>query len=524
MVEIPSRSPAFEACEACDSRETRPTMMPKAQRLILASAAVFALVWAIARACIQSITIDEAATYIHLVRTGLLFWPASNNHILNTVLMWLFTQMFGTSELTVRLPALIGATLYITASYRVCGLLSRSLILQLVLFVCLVYNPFIFDYLVAARGYALALGFLMWAIAVPTTWFLSIPNERSRSLLMACGISSMCIGLSIAANFAFAFVDLVTMALIFSFAFTTRKMNLGSLLICCWLPLAIVTLGISGSAIVHMPRQDLYWGATSLVKTFGGIMLRSFYRMPFDFANRPSFILLIWLLFGVTSLARFLFVLFRRDRNSPLFRFALVMASIIAATATIHWAGFRLFDLLLPKGRTGIYFFPLSILAVGSLAAIPPSSYFDRYLRGSILGVLLAMTICFLLCLRLTYFEEWRWDADVKKVYSVLDCMARNNGVSNISACWCYVYSLNFYRLQSKHSSLSEVLDDKTHSTDTGAWVVNTFFEQDSGVLKDRGLKIVYRGRPLPGGVGNTVIAVKPELSRGLLPGPCFRD
>jgi len=83
--------------------------------------------------------------------------------------MWLATQIFGTSELTVRLPALLGATLYITASYRLCRLLSRSLVLQLALFVCLVYNPFIFDYLVTARGYALALGLLMWAIVAPAT-------------------------------------------------------------------------------------------------------------------------------------------------------------------------------------------------------------------------------------------------------------------------------------------------------------------------------------------------------------------
>jgi hypothetical protein len=334
----------------------------------------------------------------------------------------------------------------------------------------------------------------------------------------------MCIGLSVAANFAFAFVDLVTMAFIFLLAFATRKINVGLLIVCCWLPLVIVTFSVSGSAILHMPKAELHWGATSLAETFGGIMNRSFYRMPFGLANRPSFIQLIWVLFAATSLARFLFVLCRRDRNSPLFRFALVLIAIVGVTVTIHWAAFRLFGLLLPVGRTGIYFFPLSILTVGAVAAIPPSSYLDRYLRGSVISVLLAMTICFLLCLRLTYFEEWRWDADVKKVYSLLDCMAQNNGVKDISACWCYQYSLNFYRLQSKHSSLSAVLDDRRNSTDTKAWVVNTFFERDSRVLEDRGLKIVYRGRPLPGHVGDTVIAVKPELARALLTVPCFGD
>ncbi|HEV3198190.1 MAG TPA: hypothetical protein VGZ73_09790 [Bryobacteraceae bacterium] len=38
--------------------------------------------------------------------------------------------------------------------------------MQLALFVCLVYNPFVMDYLVSARGYSLALAFLMAAIAI----------------------------------------------------------------------------------------------------------------------------------------------------------------------------------------------------------------------------------------------------------------------------------------------------------------------------------------------------------------------
>jgi len=251
-------------------------------------------------------------------------------------------------------------------------------------------------------------------------------------------------------------------------------------------------------------------------------MKRSFYRMPLGWANRPSFVQLMWFLLGAASLARFLFVLSRPDRNSPLILFALALTVIIAATVAIHWTAFHLFHLPLPVGRTGIYLFPLAMLAVGALAGIAPSSRLDRYLRGSVIGVLLAVAVCFLLCLRLTYFEEWAWDADVKQVYSVLDCMTRNNGVRKVSATWCYVYSLNFYLLQSKHSSLSPVVDHNTNPSEADAWVFNTFFEPDSGVLNDHGLTIVYQGRPLPGDVGNTVIAVKPELARALLTGPCF--
>jgi hypothetical protein len=498
-------------------------MSTKAKRLVLLGTAAFAMIWAIARACVQSISADEAGTYVNWIATKRLFFPSANNHILNTVLMWLFTQTFGTSELTVRLPALIGAALYITASYRVCRLLSPSLTLQLALFVCLVYNPFIFDYLVVARGYALALGFLMWAVVAPASWFLNDAADRPCSLATACAVSSACIGLSVAANFAFAFVDFVTIILIFLLASRRRNVSLSLLFICCWLPLAIVTLSWSGPFMLHFPKKELWWGATSLGETFSTIMEASFYRLPFDFGRRPFFAQFIWFLLGATSLAWFTFVLFRRDRNSPFFRLAIGLAVVIAVTVMIHWTAFCLFGLLLPRGRTASYFFPLSMLAVGSLAAIPSPSCVARYLRGSVVVVLLVMAMCFLLCLRLTYFEEWQWNADVKEVYAILDCMGRNSGVKNVSACWCYVYPLNFYRLQSKHSLLSEVLDDRINSSDAQAYVFNTLLDTKAVRDDDPELKIIYRGRPLPGGVGNTVIAVKQELAQSILAGPCIK-
>src|SRR5260370_34536046 len=86
---------------------------------------------------------------------------ASNNHILNSLLMRLFTSVFGVSHLSVRAPALLGAALYIGAAYLLCRKLTPDLRVQWPVFVCLVYNPFVFDHLVAARGYALALGFMM---------------------------------------------------------------------------------------------------------------------------------------------------------------------------------------------------------------------------------------------------------------------------------------------------------------------------------------------------------------------------
>jgi hypothetical protein len=96
--------------------------------LILPGTAIFALLWAIARACVQSITIDEADTYlVWVARHDPSHWQgASNNHILNSLLMRLFTSVFGVSHLSVRTPALLGAALYIGAAYLLCRKLALA--------------------------------------------------------------------------------------------------------------------------------------------------------------------------------------------------------------------------------------------------------------------------------------------------------------------------------------------------------------------------------------------------------------
>ena len=93
---------------------------------ILPGTAIFALLWAVARACVQSITIDEADTYlVWVARRDPAHWQAaSNNHVLNSLLMRLFTSVFEVSHLSVRAPALLGAAIYILAAYFLCRKLT----------------------------------------------------------------------------------------------------------------------------------------------------------------------------------------------------------------------------------------------------------------------------------------------------------------------------------------------------------------------------------------------------------------
>ena len=167
--------------------------------LVLLSILVFALL--VARACIQSVTIDEADAFTAFATrdSGLMWYPVAQNHLLNTMLERLAWNIFGFNQVAMRLPALLGAAIYLVASIRICSRFAGRLF-RLAIFVCLAVNPFVLDYLVAARGYSLAVAFLLAAIAV---FFGSVDRALAGEpvSLWRYSLVSVLLALSTAANF-----------------------------------------------------------------------------------------------------------------------------------------------------------------------------------------------------------------------------------------------------------------------------------------------------------------------------------
>ena len=473
-------------------------MISLGSRWILIACAVFALAWAIARAAVQSITIDEANTYVQFVSQHLYLGYAANNHILNSALMYGFTRLLGLSQFTARLPALLGAAFYISAAYRLCRLLTASLFVQLTVFVCLVFNPFIFDYLVAARGYSLALGFLMWALV-----FSAESQMQGGSLIVACAVSSACAGMSVSANFSFAFVNLAVMLAILVYAWHRRSKEWIRVLAACILPGMGIFVIVCGFALLHSHPGELFYGATGLSETFGTIIDASLFQSRFD--------VLAPLVFPLLGITGFVWLLYSATRIGPL---GWAAAAIFALILAMHWTAFRLFGLPLPKDRTAIYFFPLFMIVAGVLASIPPPARLGRYLRASFLGSLVIMAIYFLSCLRLTYFKEWSWDADVQRTYSVLSCLNREYQVTHVASTWEYRGPLNFYRL-AQRTPMREI-DEMFDPQQTQVYVVDTYHSPE--VMQGKDLKIFYRGPTT-----DLVLAASPPLADAYAAGSCLR-
>lgn len=468
----------------------------------MAATALFALLWAIARACVQSITIDEADTYlVWVARPDPLHWAASsNNHVLNSLLMRLSTSVFGPSHLSVRAPALVGAAIYILMALALCLLLSAVVRVQWPLFVGLVFNPFIFDHLVAARGYALALAFLLAALAIA-----AYSHAREWPLGKACAACSVCLALSFAANFSFAIVDAFTMAAIGTWA-CARTQTLQArarILGACLLPGLLVTLFVSAPVILHWPKGQLIYGSYSLGEWFGEVVRDSLYELNPQIVNPMLMKVLVWakhfLIPALLLLAAWQWVLALRSKKAkPLGdvgpAFCWLVLAVAAASIATHWAMFKLFHVLLPKERTAIWIVPLVMLAIGAVATGKRALTISLY----------SLSFYFLFCLRLTYFREWSWDADVNKVYGVLAHYNHTYGVKEVTSNWMYTSALNFYRVASGRETLAEIRGMIETPPNRSIYVLNA--ARDEAFLKEQGLRVVYRGEG-----SEVVVAVRPE-------------
>jgi hypothetical protein len=236
----------------------------------------------------------------------------------------------------------------------------------------------------------------------------------------------------------------------------------------------------------------LDYGARSLGETFRTVAQASLYR-PNPHLVNP--ILLRWMeIFGryllpaLLALAAWYWIRHREGRS-------LSLLAIVTAALAAHWLCFKLFHVLLPRDRTAIWLVPLVTLAVGA----------STVNRRALTALLYAMSVYDLLCLRLTYFKEWSWDADLNRVYPVIAWYNHTYGVTDVVSNWAYAASLNFYRVQSGSESFGEIPGPLQPPGGHALYVLNWAF--DEAFLKEQRLYVVYRAPNT-----DAVVAIRPGI------------
>ena len=171
------------------------------------------------RSYLLAFTYDECWTYLGYATQSVTdimcnTYPAANNHILHSLAMKVMDELFGMHEYTLRLPVVLAFIPFAMYVFWV----SRRMLKNYwwVGFIAVLYQPYILDYFATARGYGLALTFMIGAIF-----------HLDRALCKKKGtntwLAMILVALAAYANFTYSLVAVaVALALLFS-ALSTGK-------------------------------------------------------------------------------------------------------------------------------------------------------------------------------------------------------------------------------------------------------------------------------------------------------------
>jgi len=132
------------------------------------------------------IVADEAWTYRDFctdLNTALTKYSSTNNHLLSSALIVMTRKIFGGYEHFIRIPAMLSAVLFCAAITVIVHKTIRSSALKVILLLFILFNWFIFDLNILARGYSIALAATFAGIAVLISVSCDNKNHKKNWLM-----------------------------------------------------------------------------------------------------------------------------------------------------------------------------------------------------------------------------------------------------------------------------------------------------------------------------------------------------
>jgi hypothetical protein len=180
------------------------------------------------------------------------------------------------------------------------------------------------------------------------------------------------------------------------------------------------------------------------------------------------------------------------------------LLAVLAGALAGHWALHRWWHIPWPMDRTALYFVPLATLAAGAAGGLPGVSRMAQASRRASTAMLVVLACYFAGCLRLTYFKDWKFDADARAAYFTVAYYSRAYRVTDVSANWRYAAVLNFYRnLYGARLNEPELVE----RYDATRRMFVLYGPDDREFIEANGLKVVYRGER-----SGVVVAIRPEV------------
>jgi len=457
------------------------------------------------RAATQSIVHDEALTWQYY-----LVGPASNifqhydanNHFLATLLFRISTTLFGQSEFAMRLPTVLAGAWFYWTVFRLCALVLGDGWLFLLGCAALTLNPLLLDFMVAARGYGLAMAGLFWALYQMLCWFQDgsspVPGQVLRKRLWKAALGC---SIAVATNLTFvipvfilaaAFCVLIVRSsaerasasgTAFLPASKSRKKERKSKpepkreparsyapLVHFIVPVIVLALAFLLAAPIDLARsEDLYAGLPTAMISLRDLVNSSFaYGNSSGVLNKIEHIGSNFALIFLPAIALAALVVAIRmsisitGKSRSIVELATLLASLAVVGSAILLIGVHLVSgILYPQDRTGIYFVPLvSLAALGLARILSERPGFQRCIGIGVAMVFLFVAAEFAAQWNVRSFLVWRYDADTKQIFSRMEAAPKPPGQIRLGVSWVLEPALNYYRQVRQASWMMPVLRD----------------------------------------------------------------
>ncbi len=386
-------------------------------------------IYAAMRAWMLPITHDEASTMLnHVPRQviDMIFYikdSTPNNHVLNTLLIKTITGILGTDHFTARIPALLGGAAYLWASVGISQRISVAAPVRWFTFVILTCNPYLLEFFGLARGYALSVGLMLFAIERAMHYF----DTKNRNALVWTAVLAL---LSVEANFTLFNVYVPLFLLISTVIFmeqstwTARWQTIKPLVVG-----AVVLAVLSYKPMTSMAGdgQLVFWGQGGFFEaSIVDLMRCSTDNYPILGENTKTKFAYLALLFTLACW----WMLFTRYRGRirTFYKDPTVFFSLLfIGTVMVNFALFFLFKVPFVNGRTALFFLALFALQMASAGAWLWETYGKAASAYLVILALLALSNLIRLA-SLSKNIEWWFDIHTFKVVEYLKALQQKEG------------------------------------------------------------------------------------------------
>jgi|GEM_PF-1770947 len=367
--------------------------------------------------------------------------PSSNNHVINTLLMQLFSSILGNSEFVLRLGVIIAHLFYNIYLYKIARLLKLDLLFTIVLILLSNANPYLLQFFSVARGYGIAIAFMI----VTLYYFLKTYLTGNKRFAVHTYIFAF---LMVYSHFSFLYVwfSLIIVDIVLWYL-KEKPVKLRKLLIDYKIKGFIIGLS---AILFYFPIETIVEINEIKSRMINGLwnetvisFIRTFIDDPSSLWFKLSKLMLISLLtlICLTSIQK---VINHQNKKINHLTFALFL--LLVLPALFSYLNFLIMDAEFLVYRKTIFFYPLLIVNL-ILLFLPkvtdPNNRIYKYVVF-IIGILLVSNT--LIKINLTYISPWLYDAANKKfIQDIINLRGEKEGV-RVGITWYFEPALNYYR------------------------------------------------------------------------------